>query len=170
MNIPSLKLFTCSISSVVWLWPPSVGVKNRSSRALSPRRSIKFSIPRNCKSSNSYSISSFVAPEHITWGMTGMPYLCWIAAAMATVPGRRRILWRSNSPSSRSWYTNSLWWVVMFMKLGLNSLSWSILRKRDAVPLPFKGGRTSNEKCFSSVSSFSNCFISVMLLPIWLQS
>ena len=42
------------------------GLNILSSCALSPRRSIKFSMPRNCKSSSSYSISSFVAPEHIT--------------------------------------------------------------------------------------------------------
>ena len=51
---PSLKRFTCLINSVVWACPFLIGVNTLSSFALSPRRSNKLDIPKNCGSSNSY--------------------------------------------------------------------------------------------------------------------
>ena len=61
---------------------------------------------------------SMVVPLHITWGITGTLKRCWMAAAMAMVPGRRRTRRRSSKPLGSSRYTYSVWWVVMLMKSG----------------------------------------------------
>ena len=84
-----------------------------------------------------------------------------MAAAIATVPGRRRRRKRSYCPPSTSRYTYSLWWVVMLMYAGLNSLNFSIVENRRSVPVPFSGGSTSNEKCLlpSALLSISLMFI-----------
>lgn len=56
----------------------------------------------------------------------------------------------------------------MLMYAGLNSLNFSIVENRRSVPVPFRGGSTSNEKCLlpSALLSISLMFIFVDVLII----
>ena len=92
-----------------------------------------------------------------------MPYRCCMAAAMAIVPGRLLMRDLSRRPSSLSLYTYSLWWVVMLMYEGLNSFNLSMVLKRAFVPLPLRGGRTSNEKCLLLLSLL-NMLVMLLLM------
>ena len=74
-----------------------------------------------------YSKSSLVCPLHTMCGTTGISYRCWIAAAIAMVPGLRLTLCLCISPPPKSLYTYSLRWVVMLMYLGLYSFNLSIV-------------------------------------------
>lgn len=84
-------------------------------------------MPRNCRSSSTYSVSSRVKPLQRMCGTMVMLYLFWMAAATATVPGRRRRRFRWNNPLPRSLYTYSLRCVVMLMYLGSNSRNVSMV-------------------------------------------
>ena len=119
--------------------------------ALSPRNTKRSVMFRNCRSSNTYSVSSRLKPLQRICGTTVMLYLFWMAAATDTVPGRRRRRLRWNSPLPRSLYTYSLRCVVILMYLGSNSRNVSIVSYNFSMPAPFRGGNISKEKAVFSL-------------------
>ena len=108
-------------------------------------------MPRNCRSNNTYSVSSREKPLHRICGTVVILYLFCKAAATATVPGRRRWRVRWYSPFPSSLYTYSLRWVVILIYLGSNSRSVSTVLYSFSIPVPFSGGRISKEKAVLSV-------------------
>ena len=129
----------------------SVLTLNAVEPALSPRSTKRSVIFRNCRSSNTYSVSSRLKPLQRICGTTVILYLFWMAAATDTVPGRRRSLLRWNSPLPRSLYTYSLRCVVILMYLGSNSRNVSIVSYNFSMPVPFSGGNISKEKAVFSL-------------------
>ena len=136
----------CCTSSLVFRWPPGLGMKTRLPRGGSPRSARTSFMPRKFISISAFSVSSFVNPPHSICGTTFTLYLYFTAAARAMVPGRLRVTLLSSRPSGLSVKTSSFRCEVKLIYEGSYSSSDSIVLYMRSMLCPFRGGSSSKVK------------------------